>query len=131
MKKTALLVAICLLISILGSVTITTKAGMSYKGDIIDVIGDQYHIKTPMGKIVVFKEEITMAKDDAGFDVTDAVLAMVPKALDPQPVLNKERISNLGVIAAPLWVLAIATVAYYAWSVERANNPKHTGVVNP
>lgn len=116
MKKVVLIAVLGLLFALLGAVTITTKTGVSYKGDILDVIGDQYHVKTSMGKVVVFKDDIFTATDDGGYDITASVLKMSSKS-DTQFPDNKAQLN-------PLWVIAISGIAYYSYFSYRLNNPK-------
>lgn len=123
MKKVVLIAVLGLLFALLGAVTITTKTGVSYKGDILDVIGDQYHVKTSMGKVVVFKDDIFTATDDGGYDITASVLKMSSKS-DTQFPDNKAQLNQYKVIAYPLWVIAISGIAYYSYFSYRLNNPK-------
>lgn len=129
MKKLLTTLILIALFAFISAVTIETATGIKFKGDITKVIGDQFYIKTASGTYVVFRQEITKAISDAGFDVTEQILSR-PSSIDsslPNPDSNlpdnRTLLNQYKVIAYPLWAFVIVSATYYGYRMYRLNNP--------
>jgi len=117
LKKIVIIVALALFMASAAAVTIETTAGTTIKGEFIKKVDDQYHIKTNLGNRVVFQEEIVRVLSDAGMDVTYSFLEMestpAPNVIDP------DRLAGYRMVATPLWVAAIASVASFIYLIAQ------------
>jgi len=131
MKKLLTTIFLIALFAFVSAVTLETASGIKFKGEITKIIGDQFYIKTFSGTYVVFRQEITKAISDAGFDVTEQIISM-PSSVDnsltnPDSNLpdNRTLLNQYTVIAYPLWAFVIVSATYYGYRIYRLNNPKY------
>lgn len=120
MKRIVLLLVLITLTVAAVAVRIETTSGITHKGEFVTKTGDMYFIKTTMGNVTVFEEEITAAYSDAGIDITESFIAMDPtqepaQDIQPSPYLIK----NLNQLSTPLWVFTIASIGYYVYVISK------------
>jgi hypothetical protein len=120
MKRIVLLLVLITLTVAAVAVRIETTSGITHKGEFVKKTGDMYFIKTTMGNVTVFEEEITAAYSDAGIDITESFIAMDPtqelaQDIQPSPYLIK----NLNQLSTPLWVFTIASIGYYVYVISK------------
>ena len=120
MKKIIIMIMLITIVTVAMAVRIETTSGLTHKGDLLKKVGQMYVIKTNMGNISVFEQEILTVLSDSGTDITQSFIAMDPTA-EPAPKFETHPylITNLKQISTPLWIFTIASIGYYAYAISK------------
>lgn len=120
MKKIIIMIMLITIVTVAMAVRIETTSGISHRGELIKKVGNMYFLKTTMGKVTVFEEEIAKAYSDTGIDITESFIAMEPTELPSAPLqVSPHLITNFSQISTPLWIFTIASIGYYVYAISK------------